>query len=102
MNDALGDRMKSYEMAEAGRRFMPLLPILARIDGRCFSAFTAGMERPYDTGMADAMIATTADLQVERWRIEPINMPVFQTVTNREAVIFEGAEPTVESMSDAK
>jgi tRNA(His) guanylyltransferase len=65
MNDALGDRMKSYEMAEAGRRFMPLLPILARIDGRCFSAFTAGMARPYDTGMVDAMIATTACLVEE-------------------------------------
>ena len=40
MEDALGDRMKIYEMAEAGRRFMPLLPILARIDGRAFSSFT--------------------------------------------------------------
>lgn len=34
MNDGLGDRMKLYEGLEAGRRFMPLLPVLARIDGR--------------------------------------------------------------------
>lgn len=65
MNDALGDRMKLYELAEAGRRFMPLLPIMARIDGRCFSSFTRDMRRPYDLGMTHAMIATTASLVEE-------------------------------------
>lgn len=58
MNDALGDRMKGYESAECGRRFMPLLPIMARIDGRCFSSFTRGMQRPYDSLMSEAMIET--------------------------------------------
>lgn len=62
MNDALGDRMKLYELAEAGRRFMPLLPILARIDGRCFSSFTQGMRRPYDPDMSSMMINVTAEL----------------------------------------
>lgn len=33
MSDDLGDRMKMYEGMEAGRRLMPLLPVLARIDG---------------------------------------------------------------------
>jgi len=51
--------MKLYEAAECGRCFMPLLPIVARIDGRCFSAFTRGMERPYDARMSRAMIGTT-------------------------------------------
>lgn len=60
--DDLGDRMKGYEIAETGRAFMPLLPIYARIDGRCFSAFTHGMERPYDAAMSGAMICTTAHL----------------------------------------
>jgi tRNA(His) guanylyltransferase len=62
MIDALGDRMKAYESAESGRRFMPLLPIIARVDGRCFSSFTQGMERPFDSTMTDMMIATTAAL----------------------------------------
>lgn len=62
MSDALGDRMKLYEMAEAGRHFMPLLPIVARVDGRCFSAFTRGMERPYDPQMTAAMVETTIEL----------------------------------------
>ncbi len=30
MTDALGDRMKMYEGAEADRRLLPLLPALAR------------------------------------------------------------------------
>ena len=41
--DALGDRMKAYEAQEAGRRLIPMLPVLARIDGRCFSKFTKQM-----------------------------------------------------------
>lgn len=67
MSDDLGDRMKLYESAEAGRRFMPLLPIIARIDGRCFSGFTRGMDRPYDRGMSNLMIETT------RWLVKETN-----------------------------
>lgn len=43
---AFGNRLKHYEHMESARCFMPLLPVCARIDGRCFSAFTAKMERP--------------------------------------------------------
>lgn len=57
--DDFGDRMKRYEVAEAERRFMPLLPIYARIDGRCFSAFTLGLDRPFDLRITRAMIETT-------------------------------------------
>lgn len=57
--DNFGDRMKAYEALETDRRFMPLLPVYARIDGRCFSAFTNGMGRPYDIDMSRAMIETT-------------------------------------------
>lgn len=48
MTDALGDRMKAYEARESDRRFLPMVPVCARIDGRNFSAFTR-----------DAMIETT-------------------------------------------
>lgn len=47
--DEFGNRMKLYERMEE-RRFMPLLPVVARLDGRCFSQLTRGMERPYDDG----------------------------------------------------
>lgn len=62
MTDALGDRMKAYEARETERRFLPMLPIYARIDGRGFSKFTRGMARPFDKAMSDAMIATTKAL----------------------------------------
>lgn len=63
--DNLGERMKSYERVEAGRRFLPLLPICARIDGRSFSKFTKGLERPYDKHFTDLMCATTTYLVEE-------------------------------------
>jgi len=59
MIDKMGDRLKAIEMMEAGRKFLPLLPICARIDGRSFSKFTKGLARPYDKRMSDLMIETT-------------------------------------------
>lgn len=62
MNDTLGDRMKLYEGTYAQQRFLPGLPIVARIDGRGFSKFTRGMDRPFDQTMSEAMIHTTREL----------------------------------------
>jgi len=58
-SDALGDRMKTLEGQETSRRFLPGLPIYARIDGRGFSKFTRGMQRPYDSRMSSAMVGAT-------------------------------------------
>jgi tRNA(His) 5'-end guanylyltransferase len=57
--DALGDRMKMFEGIEAKRMLMPKLPILVRIDGKCFSKFTKGLERPYDKRLSALMVETT-------------------------------------------
>ena len=65
MRDDFGDRMKMYEGMEAGRRFMPLLPLLARIDGRAFHSFTRGMDRPFDAVFSAAMVDTTVALVKE-------------------------------------
>lgn len=64
-NDDFGNRMKDFESFETGRRFLPMLPIYARIDGRTFSKFTKGLERPYDQRMIDCMVATTKHLVKE-------------------------------------
>ena len=61
-NDDFGQRMKAYEAVETERRLDPLLPIYARIDGRSFSSFTKGMDRPFDARMTAAMIETTKHL----------------------------------------
>jgi tRNA(His) guanylyltransferase len=57
--DNFGDRMKGYE----ARSEMVLdLPIVVRIDGRGFSKFTRGMQKPFDHSMSSAMVATAAKL----------------------------------------
>jgi tRNA(His) guanylyltransferase len=61
-SDEFGDRMKAYEAVEAARTLDPTLPIYARIDGRSFSGFTRGMERPFDPRMTAAMVHTTKHL----------------------------------------
>lgn len=65
MNDTFGDRMKMYEAVESDRRFMPMLPVIARMDGRGFHNFTRGMARPYDRIFSEAMIRTTLALVKE-------------------------------------
>ena len=62
---SFGDRMKSYEWQETSRRLLPLLPAIARLDGKSFSAFTEGLERPYDSRLSQLMVATTKYLVEE-------------------------------------
>jgi len=63
-NDNFGDRMKFYERLD-GKQFMPLLPVCVRIDGKTFSKWTKGLERPYDKRLVDLMVATTKHLVTE-------------------------------------
>ena len=65
MSDELGDRMKAYELREAKRSFLPLLPICVRIDGKRFSRWTRGLARPYDSRLSEVMMDTTAWLVEE-------------------------------------
>lgn len=60
--DTLGDRMKRHEMEEAGRRMMPCIPIMARLDGRAFHTFTKGLPRPYSPEFTRCMVETAAVL----------------------------------------
>jgi tRNA(His) 5'-end guanylyltransferase len=60
--DDLGDRMKMYERQEAGRHFMPRIPIVARLDGRAFHSFTRGLIQPYDERLMECMVNTTKAL----------------------------------------
>ena len=64
-SDALGDRMKMYERGGTPERFMPLLPVMARIDGRAFHSFVDGLSRPYDERLSRLMIDTTKYLVKE-------------------------------------
>ena len=51
MKDDLGDRMKLYEKERTGEKLDPGSIVYARIDGRGFSKFTKGMDKPFDIGL---------------------------------------------------
>jgi len=63
--DDFGDRIKLFEGVETDQRFIPLLPIVIRLDGRSFSSYTSKMTRPFDERMVRAMVETTKALVKE-------------------------------------
>ena len=62
MLDPYGDRMKAYEAEETSRKLARTFPIYARLDGRSFSKFTKGMNRPFDLRFQKAMDFVTKNL----------------------------------------
>ena len=59
----LDDRMKLYEeLSSSLPKLFPLLPVLARLDGKCFSKFTKGLAVPYDERFTQLMIAVTIQM----------------------------------------
>jgi tRNA(His) 5'-end guanylyltransferase len=60
-----GDRMKILEGIECGRRFMPLLPICVRLDGKAFHSWTRKLDRPFDGPFSLLMLDTTKFLVAE-------------------------------------
>lgn len=63
--DELGDRMKFYEGRYTEHVLLPMIPVMARLDGRAFHTFTKGLARPYDPRLSDLMIETTKFLVQE-------------------------------------
>lgn len=61
----IADRMKGYEKLETQDRFIPLLPIYARLDGRAFHTFTKGLDRPFDKEFMSVMQQVTKRLVEE-------------------------------------
>lgn len=96
-NDSLGDRCKNFEQAEAGRRAMRGLPLLARLDGRAFHTFTRDLRRPYDQGMSTMMIETT------RYLVHHMNALVGYTQSDEITLAwYEPAQSTNDYAFDGK
>ncbi len=59
--ESLGDRITNYT---TGVNY--IVPkeehLIVRIDGHHFSSFTKGSDKPFDTALSNAMVATTRDL----------------------------------------
>jgi tRNA(His) guanylyltransferase len=93
--DDFGNRMKAYEAIETARKLDPMLPIYARIDGRSFSRFTTGMDRPFDVRLTAAMVETTKHLvhethaRIGYTQSDEINL-VWLSDNPRSDVVFSG------------
>jgi len=64
MKDSLGDRQKTYE--NVNRNFLTRkVPVIIRVDGRCFSTFTRKLNKPFDQGFIDGMVYAATNLASE-------------------------------------
>jgi tRNA(His) 5'-end guanylyltransferase len=88
--------MKEYELAEAGQRLMPTLPICARIDGKRFSRFTEGLERPFDLRLSRLMIDTT------RYLVEETAACVGYTQSDEMSLVWHEPDPRTKSFLDRR
>lgn len=62
--DPFGDRMKEYEGMYADK-FLPMLPVCARIDGKCFHTYCKNMNKPFDGVLVETMREVTQQLVEE-------------------------------------
>lgn len=63
-NDSLGDRIKRYESISENY-FLPKIPIIIRIDGKCFSQWTKGCKRPFDQYLINCMFESAKQVANE-------------------------------------
>lgn len=89
----IGDRMKSYESSE---RFMPQLPIIIRVDGKCFSKFTGGLKLPHDERFSEIMQATA------RWLVEQTGARFGFTQSDEISLVFLKELPYEETIFGGK
>jgi len=83
--DEFGDRMKAYESVATRDRLEPSLPICARIDGRTFSTFTRGCEKPFDARISNAMRATCA------WLVEETHAKIGYVQSDEISLVWQNA-----------
>jgi tRNA(His) guanylyltransferase len=93
---SLAERMKSYESAEAGRRLLPLVPAMARLDGRGFSRFTRDLARPFDERFSRLMIATC------RWLVRETHALVGYTQSDEITLTWYAVGPDAQVFFDGR
>ncbi len=94
-SDLFGARMKEYESRETDRRFLPFIPVYARIDGRSFSKFTKMAYKPFDASITNAMQDATRELVKQTGALigyvqsDEISL-VWETTEQGEQMFFDG------------
>jgi tRNA(His) 5'-end guanylyltransferase len=105
--DTLGDRIKFYESQGLPDRFLPLLPVVIRLDGVAFHTFTKGLSRPYDKRLSDLMIETTKFLVKETnarcgyTQSDEITLVLFSD-THESQIYFDGRVQKILSVLPAR
>lgn len=87
MNDSLGDRMKLFESITE-ITLVPNIPVIARIDGRCFHSLTKNFNRPYDEDMSRMMINVLFNLMIETKAV------IGYTQSDEISLVFHTEKPT--------
>lgn len=95
-NDEFGARMKEYEARETARKFLPFIPVYARIDGRSFSKFTRMADKPFDASITNAMQAATRAL------IEETHAKIGYVQSDEISLVWETTEPNEGMFFDGK
>lgn len=57
----LGERMKEYEM-QSRTKLLRKTPVIIRLDGKAFSTFTRGLDKPFDKEFVEIMQKTMLEL----------------------------------------
>lgn len=86
--DALGDRMKRYELVNQSY-LVPGIPMMVRLDGRAFHTFTKGLQKPYDVRMSMAMQETT------KYLVTQFNAHLGYTQSDEISLVFLGGADTL-------
>lgn len=94
--EAMGDRHKAFEIREAGRRLMPGLPAIVRLDGRSFHSFTKNLGRPFDSRLSQAMVETT------KFLVQESNASIGYTQSDEITLVFPNVDPTKQMLFDGK
>lgn len=59
MTESLGDRMRGNYESRMQLSLIRRMPVIIRLDGRCFHTLTRHCEKPFDDGLADCMANTS-------------------------------------------
>jgi tRNA(His) guanylyltransferase len=107
MSDSLGDRLKSYEAVTTSRKAFRGQPFVIRLDGKSFSSYTRGLQRPYDKRLSDLMVEVTIDLVEEFGALvgytqsDEITLGFFLPADSESQYMFDGKFQKLESLSAA-
>lgn len=78
--------MKKYEAMACPDRLMPLLPVIARLDGRSFHSLTRGLEKPFDERFISLMQETA------KYLIEETNAPIAYVQSDEISLLWHEPE----------